>query len=261
MISVSQSVIAVRYRGREYRLSAWFRDTGRDLVLFVHGLGCSKESWRQAWSSPALSGRSLLAIDMPGFGASPRPPDFSYDLADQAGLLAGIIDTYASRRLSIVAHSMGGSIATLLPGPAARRVDSLILVEGRLLSSSCSIAATVAQVSQTQFEEETFAQFRRRVTLDHRAAFDLDRADRLAFYRSSRSLIERTGGEGLVQAFSAFDCPTAFVYGADNRHLDELKLLEPRLLHEVADAGHFVMNDNPEDFYPLLARLSEPKNE
>ena len=138
---MSQTVIAARHRGREYRLSAWFRDTGDNLVLFVHGLGCSKESWRRAWSSPALYGCSLLAIDLPGFGASPRPPDFSYDLEDQAGLLAGVIDAHASRRVCVVAHSMGGTVATLLPDAASRRVDSLVLVEGRLLASSCGIAS------------------------------------------------------------------------------------------------------------------------
>lgn len=256
---MSQTVIAARHRGREYRLSAWFRDTGDDLVLFVHGLGCSKESWRRAWSSPALYGCSLLAIDLPGFGASPRPPDFSYDLEDQAGLLAGVIDAHASRRVCVVAHSMGGTVATLLPESASRRVDSLILVEGRLLASSCGIASEAIAVGAERFEAEVFPQFCRRVESDRRAAFDLARSDASAFYLSSKSLVKWTDGPGLVARFDGFDCPTAFVYGADNRHLGELAALDRESLHEIDDAGHFVMNDNPDAFYPLVARLSAPR--
>lgn len=256
MSLTSQTSVVARYRGREYRLSAWFRDTGDDLVLFVHGLGCSKESWRQAWSSPALYGRALLAIDLPGFGASPRPPEISYELEDQAELLASVIDAHASRRICLVAHSMGGAIATLLPGPASRRVDSFVLVEGRLVRSSCGIAAEAARVSADQFHAENFPRFLQRVAADRRAAFDLDRSDPDAFYRSSTSLIRWTSGDGLVGRFAAFDCPKAFVYGADNRHLDELALLDRGIAHEIPDAGHFPMNDRPEAFYTLLAGLS-----
>jgi len=256
MISMQQTAVVARHRGREYRLSAWFRDTGDDLLLFVHGLGCSKESWRQAWSSPALYGCSLLALDLPGFGASPRPSDFSYDLEEQAGLLAGVIDAHASRRVCLIAHSMGGTVATLLPDAAARRIDSLVLVEGRLLQSSCGIATEAAAVGAEQFEAQVFPQFRRRVEADRGAAFDLARSDPRAFYLSSRSLVQWTGGPGLAARFGAFDCARAFIYGAGNRHLGELAALDHELLHEVADAGHFVMNDNPDAFYPLVAQLS-----
>ena len=256
MISTPQTAVPARHRGRDYRLAAWFRDSGPDLVLFVHGLGCSKESWRQAWSAPELYGRSLLAIDLPGFGASPRPPGFGYDLEDQAGLLASVVDAHASRRLSLVAHSMGAAVALLIPATTARRVDNLVLVEGRMFRSSCGIAAQAAAVSQQQFEAEVFPQFRRRVASDRRAAFDLDRSDAFAFYRSSRSLMEWAGDDGLAARLASFECPTAFVYGSDNRHLDELARLDPGMLHEITGAGHFVMNDNPDDFYSLLARLT-----
>jgi len=229
-------------------------------VLFVHGLGCSKESWRKAWSAPALYGKSLLAFDLPGFGSSARPADYSHDLKEQAGLLASIIDAHASRRLWVVAHSMGGSIATLLPPTAARRIDGLILVEARLLRASCSVSVGATAVDFDTFTTTTFPEFRQRVLLDRRAAFDLDRVDREAFYRCSQSLVSYTGGAGLVDQFARLDCAKAFVYGADNGHLAELDCLAPDQVHEIAGAGHFVMNDSPEAFYGLLEQLTgEPE--
>lgn len=255
MALLTQTVLVARHRGREHRLTAWFRDAGPDLVLFVHGLGCSKESWREAWSDPAMSGRSLLAFDLPGFGASPRPDGFSYALDEQAGLLASIVDTHASRNLCLVAHSMGGTVAALLPASVAQRIDSMVLVEGRLVRSSCGIAAAAASVERQEFDVATWPKFRRQVASDRSAAFDLDRADRDAFYESCRSLIRWTGGRGLVERFESFGCERAFVYADTNRHLDELTLLDPNSLYRVEDAGHFVMNDNPAAFYSLLARL------
>ncbi|MGI9343742.1 MAG: alpha/beta fold hydrolase [Gammaproteobacteria bacterium] len=256
MVATRQTTVIVRHRGRDLPLSAWFRDTGRDLILFVHGLGCSKVSWRAAWSASEIYGYALLAIDLPGFGASPLPDGFSYDLAEQAELLAGVIDAHASRRTCLVAHSMGGSVAMLLPQTTARRLDSVVLVEGRLLRSSCGIAAEAAGATIEGFEAEVYPRFRRRVASDRRAAFDLDRADEQAFYLSSRSLIAHTGGAGLVANFAALTCRKTFVFGADNAHLDELKSLDAGAVRAVANAGHFVMNDNPRDFYRLLAGIA-----
>jgi pimeloyl-ACP methyl ester carboxylesterase len=252
MVATSQTVVPVRYRGRTYRLSAWFRDTGEELMLFVHGLGCSKDSWREAWSHGALSGRSLLAFDLPGFGSSPRPADFDYALKTHAELLAAVIDANASRRICLVTHSMGGAIAMLLPAGAAGRISSLVLVEGRLCASSCGFATEASSVSFEQFDSVTYPRFRRRMRVDPRAAFDLDRADRLAFYRSSCSLVDWASGDELLRRFASFGCPRAYVYGADNRHLEELADLGPGLVHEIGEAGHFVMNDCPDAFYEWL---------
>ena len=224
-------------------------------MLFVHGLGCSKQSWREAWSSPARSGRSLLAFDLPGFGASPRPEGFSYDLEDQAGLLGSIVDAHASRKLYVVAHSMGGAIAALLPKPSARRVDGLVLVEGRLVPESCGVASSTANESREEFDRRTWPMFLRQVAADRSAAFDLARTDPDAFFHSGRSLIRWTSGHTLLDRFDAFDCPRAFVYGDQNRHLGEIAQLPPHIVHRVDAAGHFVMNDKPEAFYSLLARL------
>ena len=257
------SALTLRHRGRDLRLSSWFRDSGDDLLLFVHGLGCSKESWRRAWSVPSLYGRSLLAFDLPGFGASHRPADFTHDLAEQAGLVAAIIDAHASRRISLIAHSMGGTIAALLPETAMRRLDRLILVEARLLHESCSVSAEVDNADRRTFETKIFPDFRRRVAVDRRSAFDLDRADLDAFYLCSRSLLAHTSGGGLMERWQAFTCPKAFVYGSDNRHLAELAVLEPAcrprdrrrraLPHERQSGRVLRLADTPDGHPPMNA--------
>lgn len=234
-----------------------FRESGDDLVLFVHGLGCSKESWRAAWQRPELRGRSLLAADLPGFGHSVCPPGFTADLAHYARVLGALIDAYALRRIHLVAHSMGGSIALLLPPQVLSRLESLILVEPRLFRSSCGIAATTVGVSPVEFRREVFPGIRQRMSRDQRALFDLDRADSDAFYISGRSLIEWTAHRTLLERFQRAECPKYFIYGADNRHLQELAFIEPALTVAIEHAAHFVMNDNPDGFYDCVSNIMD----
>jgi len=249
------SVFPIRAGVTEFRLSVCFREGGDDLVLFVHGLGCSKDCWRAAWQRPELRDRSLLAPDLPGFGHSACPPAFSADLAGYARVLAALIDAHALRRIHLVAHSMGGSIALLLPSHVLSRLGSLVLVEPRLFRSSCGIAAETAGVTSDEFRQSVFPGLRQQMSGDPRVAFDLDRADTRAFYASSRSLIQWSATRALLERFQQADCRKFFIYGEDNRHLQELVFIEPALTFAIEGAAHFVMNDNPDGFYDCLSGI------
>jgi pimeloyl-ACP methyl ester carboxylesterase len=255
MTLISEIALPVRHRGIACNLSAWFRDSGHDLIVFVHGLGCSKENWRLAWERRELRDKSLLAIDFPGFGHSPRPPEFRYDLEDLAALLADVIDAYASRSIHLVAHSMGGTVALLLPIRTLARFQGLMLVEPRLVQSSCGIASEAAQTTQTTFETDLLPRFRQRISVDPRSAFDLDRADPEAIYKSSCSLIRWTQGTRMFDRFAAAPCPKYFMYGGLDRHLEELGLIDAENKIEIPNAGHFVMQDEPDSFYGRLGAL------
>jgi pimeloyl-ACP methyl ester carboxylesterase len=224
----------------------------------VHGLGNSKDNWRGACQAPALRERSLLAFDLPGFGHSSRSPELGYALEDHAGVLASVIDAYAVRSIHIVAHSMGGTIALLLPARILARLQGLFLVEPRLCKTSCGIAAEAAQGTFERFNAEIFPRFRKRYSSDPRVAFDLDRADPEAFYTGACSLVGWTERSELVGRFAAVPCRKGFIYGQRNRHLDELRAVDDALQFEIAGAGHFVMDDNPGGFYAQLGALLPP---
>lgn len=234
------------------KVATWLREAGDELFLFVHGLGCSKKSWRDAWSRPELRDKSLLAVDLPGFGHSPLPDNFSCELEKHAEILATLVDAYASRKIHLVAHSMGGSVAMLLPERILARLQRLTLIEARLLASSCGVASGSAEVDFEKFETETFPQFRKLVARDRRSAFDLDQVDLEAFYKTARSLTRWAGSEDLLRRFQGCPCPNSFVYGADNAHLEELKYIDERCKVRITEAGHFVMQDQPRALYHHL---------
>ena len=85
------------------------RGSGAPLV-FLHGLGASTETWRACMD--ALSDRyEVVAVDLPGHGASPVPDD--PDAYSRDAALRGIDDVLASldRRSVLIGHSLGGYLA------------------------------------------------------------------------------------------------------------------------------------------------------
>jgi pimeloyl-ACP methyl ester carboxylesterase len=102
-------------------------DSGGDgpPVVLIHGLS----SWIGFWEHqlPALSARHrVLALDLPGFGASGRP-DAPFTPPWYADLVARWMTALGLDVATIVGHSMGGQVAIQLALQEARRVRALVL--------------------------------------------------------------------------------------------------------------------------------------
>lgn len=253
MLGIPESRLSVRAAGREHRLAIWYREGDADLLVFVHGLACSKQTFREAWARSEFRDHALLALDLPGFGRSARPPHFAGTLEAQAHVLAAVIDAYASRRVHLVAHSLGGSIATLMGERSLARLASFAVIEARLCRSSCGVTGRAAAMSFEQFQAELLPAFRQRVAADPLSCFDVDRTEPAAFFASACSLIRHVEGGELFQRFVASPCRKKFIYGSDNRHLAEVRSLSSNLLIEIPGSGHFPMHANPQSFYSLLS--------
>jgi pimeloyl-ACP methyl ester carboxylesterase len=96
-------------------------------IFFVHGLGGSWRNWLENIPYAAKSHR-VVALDLPGFGTSPLPPepitmkafgDLIVSFADEIGL---------GPETALVGHSMGGFISTEAVIEAPERFSSLTLV-------------------------------------------------------------------------------------------------------------------------------------
>jgi 2-hydroxymuconate-semialdehyde hydrolase len=84
---------------------------------------------------PALEGYRVLAPDLLGFGASPKPLDVDYGpklWADQAWAL---LDERQIERVSIIGNSAGARVGLEMATQSPDRVDSLTLLSTRVLPS------------------------------------------------------------------------------------------------------------------------------
>jgi pimeloyl-ACP methyl ester carboxylesterase len=102
--------------------------SGEPMVL-VHGLGGRAENWRNLAPVLAQQGYRVYMPDLPGFGRSGRPEDFSYSVRDQADFVIAFLDALQLRQVDLGGWSMGGWIAQILAARHPERVSRLLLFD------------------------------------------------------------------------------------------------------------------------------------
>jgi pimeloyl-ACP methyl ester carboxylesterase len=115
-----------------YRLTG----NGDSVIVALHGFGGSLDTWNGI--EPFLSAdHRFYAIDLPGYGLSAHPRHFGYTLKEQSESVAAFLqfvhDENPGRKITLIGHSFGGSIAiataVLLLDQRKTLVDSLILID------------------------------------------------------------------------------------------------------------------------------------
>lgn len=104
-------------------------------VLALHGWARTRSDWL-----PALEGTSALAVDLPGFGASPPPP-VGWGSRDYAELLAPLL---AEGGWTVAGHSFGGRVAVQLAARWPSLVTRVVLTGVPLLRRESGGKAPVA---------------------------------------------------------------------------------------------------------------------
>jgi len=119
---------------------------GSALVL-LHGGANDWKEWEANVSS--LSQRlRVYALDLPGFGLTPKPKA-RYTLSFLASFLLGFIQAVALEQVSLAGHSLGGGVALKFALQFPQMVKKLILVDawgfgrvtllGWLIATSCNL--------------------------------------------------------------------------------------------------------------------------
>ncbi len=102
-----------------------------DAVLVIHGYLDLARSFEPLLAALGAAGHRVVAPDLRGHGDSARAPAGSYyHFADYLFDVVSLLDAMGVERAHVVAHSMGGTVATMLAGTFPERVRSLALLEG-----------------------------------------------------------------------------------------------------------------------------------
>jgi len=98
-------------------------------VVLVHGLGGSAEDWRTLAPFLVNAGFRVYCPDLPGFGRSQQPKNFSYSVRDQAVAVIPFLDALGLRQVDLGGWSMGGWIVELIAAEHPERVNRLMLFD------------------------------------------------------------------------------------------------------------------------------------
>ena len=259
---MDSKIFKINYHDKELILSTNYRESGSELLFFIHGLGCAKESFDNAWDFSELDDFSLMSIDLLGFGNSSKPQDFSYSMEEQAEISRLLINKINPKKVHIVVHSMGGAIGILLAEKISEKLGTFINIEGNLIDEDCGLMSRkAAGVSYEKFRDFLFPQIKSFAKNAKDNGSNLwvkwaEKADDLGFYKSSQSLVELSDSGKLLKKYKDIKCKKIYFYGERSPVLNLVSKLQKSddiKIISVPNSGHFVMNDNPEELYKTVA--------
>jgi len=97
-------------------------------VLLLHGFSITADMWRLNLPALIEAGYSVLALDLPGHGASYRPAR-PMNVTDVARDLFAVLDALAVTEVRVVGNSFGGAVASEMALLQPERVRALVLVD------------------------------------------------------------------------------------------------------------------------------------
>lgn len=98
-------------------------------ALMVHGWLDNAASFSRL--APLLTGHHVIAVDLPGHGHSDhRAPGGPYHLVDYIPILIELLDRLEFSRVSLIGHSLGAGICSLIAAVCPERVSRLVLIDG-----------------------------------------------------------------------------------------------------------------------------------
>jgi pimeloyl-ACP methyl ester carboxylesterase len=121
----SRSVLVAGHRVHYYAEGP----AGGPAVVLVHGLGGRAEDWRDLTPYLIHAGYRVYLPDLPGYGRSEKPVNFSYSVPDEADAVVGFFDALGLKQVDLGGWSMGGGIVQHVAARHPERVRRLMLFD------------------------------------------------------------------------------------------------------------------------------------
>ncbi|HSI82080.1 MAG TPA: alpha/beta hydrolase [Solirubrobacterales bacterium] len=254
---------------------------GIDLV-FVHGLSGCWQNWLENLPRFARRGR-VIALDLPGFGASPMPP-WPISVERYGRLVHDFVAALGVGDCAIVGNSLGGFIAAEAAIHRPDRFERLVLISaagvsharmrrepaevaGRLAVAASPLVLKLQQggLRRPQIRRWAFGMvFRHPLRIRYELLWEYfhNGAGRPGFLPSLGSLI----GYDILDRLEEVEVPTLIVWGRDDRIVPPADALEygARLRNSetviFGDTGHVPMAERPVRFNRLLDNFLIPSS-
>lgn len=257
VVNPVKQMLRIKYSGHPVQIAAKVRRTGGTCLVFLHGIGCTMESFDGAFLAKELQGYSICTFDFPGHGESSGLSGSDYSLQMYADIADQVIRRLSFDRLCIVGHSMGGAVA-IIATQGRSDIECLVNADGNLVAQDCGLVSRdIAAQSSAAFTHQGYEQFV--AALQSSSRTDLrtwgqwcTKATPEALHQAARSLVEWSDSGKLFELFNALP-HKAYLYGAQDDKGYLLNQINDATISAVPGAGHFMMLDNPDFFYRLLS--------
>lgn len=252
---------------------AWDRLGRGPPVVLVHGTPWSSWTWRRVAARLAET-FTVYVFDLLGFGASDKRPGQDLSLAAHGRRLAALLDSWGLHRPAVVAHDIGGAATLRAHLLHHRPMAALALIDVVALRPWGSPFYRLVRDHHAVFEQLPAAihegVLRAYVGTSQTRPLDGDVEAALiapwlgpdgqsAFYRQMAQGEERDTDE-MEPLYGQITTPTLVVWGAADpwipvaRGRELARRIPGARLEVLADAGHLVQQDRPDDLTRLLVQ-------
>jgi pimeloyl-ACP methyl ester carboxylesterase len=279
-VPTGSQVVRLRYRTVHGHRRAFRMAGNGPVVLLIHGIGDSSETW-----APVIPGLArhyrVIAPDLLGHGHSDKPRG-DYSIGGYANGMRDLLSVLGVDRATLVGHSLGGGVAMQFAYQYPDHCERLVLVSTggvgrevhpalRLVSMpNAGLGLNVLRLPAARLTARIGAKVLNRLGTDLGLdAEDLlrvfdsmpDRTSRAAVIRTLRAVVDRHGQmvTMLDRCYLGRSLPTLLVWGARDpiipvahAHIAHAALPASRL-EIIESAGHFPHHSEPARFVTVLA--------
>lgn len=231
-------------------------------LLLVHGTAGSTFDWETHTLDVLARRHRVIAVDLLGMGFSERNDAFQYGFALWSAQLAATLDTLGIARTAVVGHSLGGAIAAVFAAEHPEKVDHLVSVDsGPWMPWFLWVMMTPGP------GEVMLGRVAYWPDLPDASPDSVERMRRIYRIKGTRrALLRYTRGiladsPRYFSAYAHISAPTLLLHGGADpiiprRAAASLQRLIPHSRLVIIDgAGHFAMNDAPQQFVAAVEQF------
>jgi pimeloyl-ACP methyl ester carboxylesterase len=218
-------------------------------VVWLHGWARTSADFAVAGALLAHEGVASVALDLPGFGASPLPARAG-GAPMYADLVEPVLGEIGPGPLVLVGHSFGGRVATMVAATYPQRVRALVLTGVPLVHLSGSRRSPWAyRVVRALHSRGAISDAKMESARQKYGSNDYRRATGLL-----RDILVASVNEDYASALARIGAPVDLVWGADDhvvplevaRRAREIMVHSPHVeLDVLAETGHLLPTERP----------------
>lgn len=238
-------------------------------LLLLHGWGCRIGTFTNIIRDFSAD-RRVIALDFPGHGNSPEPPE-PWSVTEYAELLYAFMQKFELIGADAIAHSFGGRVALLLsadhPGAFGRLVltgcaglKAPMTAKKKLRSRMYKLSRRLCDNALTRKLFPSFTdKFREALVKKYGSA------DYKALTPSMRKTFNLVIAQDLAPCLPCISTPTLLIWGENDdttpiwmgevmqREMQNAELIS------MPNCGHFAFIDNYDEFRRMAAEFLSPK--
>lgn len=252
-------------------------------VVFAHGVPTSSYVYREIIRA-LYEDFDCIAFDWPGFGNSEKPRDLDLSHRGRAEHLKGVLDAMGLQEVDLVVHDIAGPAGLLFAIEHPARVRRLVLLNTTLykrdyrppLPQLTQLVPVVRDVARPLFQKPAFefffkygcarpARLRADVLENHWLLASREHGMRAVFDTWASLPDGAMSIEKIRAEMGNFGKPVLVLFGADDPYLPPpnaerlAKAFPSAELQLLANAGHFVQEDAPEEVAERVSRFLSKK--